>query len=46
MVDNLAADALMMEAAGIGIGKHEATCLSVGLRKLAQAEPVSPPPLC
>ena len=39
-IDNLAQDALLFESCGIGIGSHEATCLAVGLRKLAQAEPV------
>jgi len=39
-IDNLAQDALLFESCGIGIGSHEATCLAVGLRKLAQAEPI------
>jgi len=39
-IENLAQNALLFEAAGIGLGSHEATCLAVGLRKLAEAEPV------
>merc|ERR1712188_347978 len=39
-VQNLAQDALLLEAAGIGVGTHQATCIAVGLRKLAEVEPL------
>lgn len=39
-IENLAQSAQLFEAAGIGLGSHEATCLAVGLRKLAEAEPL------
>merc|ERR1712070_564226 len=39
-IQNIVQDALLFEAAGVGIGNHQAACLAVGLRKLAEKEPV------
>jgi len=39
-IQNITQDAQMFEAAGIGIGSHQAACLAVGLRKLAEIEPL------
>jgi len=39
-IQNLSQDALMFEQAGIGVGSHQATSIAVGLRRLAEAEPL------